>query len=1106
MLIDTWESLNEPNLELKIMNNIYFDTEETVVLRQEVNRLKRILSDRDQLGEVGQWEFDLITREAFWSEEIPNLFDLAEGALPPQSFDEFLFYVHPEDLYIVKQNWEELKNHGMVTRQCRIITCSGRVKHIHSVIKSELHGGEMFKVYGVDQDVTAIVNYELNSKLDQLGHDLFKGEQLTWMGGYEIDCKTREVIFSRNLLRIVERELGEQLRTMADFLNLCVSPDDKERCAQVMGSIIAQTTEAEQYRIAPDEYHVEFKIITARSQQIKYLISRFVILRENAYPVKIQGLTVDATPTKIYETNLIKSREQFKLLFDNMTQGVSFHDQMGRISKVNAAALRIIGIPESEYVGKRITDFDFRYLNEDGTEMVPGLLTSMVVSGKAITTVFGMLSPGVEHVKWLRASFIPMRSPLLDDAFFVLFEDISESRRSLELLHETNTQLSGSLKEVTKKNKTIEEASKKLKKARKELGSALRQLELKTETLNQLALSLISDWNGNIMEVNDRFLEVLGYERREVIGTPDFLSPNNVFHSGVHSAESLKLIRDQIVRGHSWSGELCKRSKSGKLIWLLETIIPLKNESGDIERFYFFNSEITQLKNREELITQEKRIAEQTSRIKEGFLSMMSHEIRTPLNSVIGLINLLQRRNPREDQMEIVQALKNSSDNLLYLVNSILDYNKLQAGNITQEQIQFNLTDSLRNISISSGMIAQDNGIYWELQVDPTVPEMVQGDMARVNQIMNNLIHNAIKFTPQGSIRMHVALQARVADVAYILFEISDTGVGISPEKLEKIFTPFYQANANGYPNPTGTGLGLSIVKELVKLLEGSITVQSELGKGSTFCVELPLHLPQPADPHLLAKEPSADIVIRLKGCKVLYVEDVHSNRFIVENLLSDMSVDITTARSGEEALLLTDKFKYDVILMDLQLPGMNGYLTVDAVRSQVRSKNRNTPVIAFTAKSYSEELKQKLLAHRIDDIIVKPFHPEALLEKIVQVGRKSEVKDEARENIISFSFYEIALRNNKGKLAAVKNELLSDLRSLEDKMAGTCTAQVLNELHTLIHRLRPVLKNLKCESLWEMMNCYQRDIVCSTELTELNHKTMPEVLAVRKAIQELPY
>ena len=516
--------------------------------------------------------------------------------------------------------------------------------------------------------------------------------------------------------------------------------------------------------------------------------------------------------------------------------------------------------------------------------------------------------------------------------------------------------------------------------------------------------------------------------------------------------------------------------------------------------------EVTQLKDRDTILTEGKRVAEEASRMKEEFVSFISHEIRTSLNSVIGLTVLLQRRKSRVDQIEIVQTLKDAGDNLLYLVSNILDYNKLRAGKVDQEKVQFNLSEYIRKIHTSSKMMAQVKGIGWELKVDPSLPDIVRGDVGRLNQILSNLINNAIKFTPKGHIQLGIQLRARVENTAYILFTVRDTGIGIADDKRNSVFVPFFQATSYPTQNPQGTGLGLSIVKGLVDLLKGHIHWESTPGKGSAFSMELPFEIPASEEIRMAGKEQPPDLPIKLKGCKVLYVEDVESNRFVIKSLLSDYEIEITAVSSGLEALLLTNQFSFDVILMDIQMPELDGYLTIEAIRQQAKGKNRMTPMIAFTASLYSDELREKLINDRIQDIIFKPFDTVVLLEKIASARIAPSLIKSGREQVISFRFYEIALRYDKQKCSAVKSEIIQDLCDLQRELNVARHLQEVKEVQKRIHSLIPIVSNLECKTLRNLFYEYRTHAGYTQEVDHLNQKIQKRLVRAIKALKELPY
>src|SRR5690606_9432659 len=260
-------------------------------------------------------------------------------------------------------------------------------------------------------------------------------------------------------------------------------------------------------------------------------------------------------------------------------------------------------------------------------------------------------------------------------------------------------------------------------------------------------------------EVNNQFLRITGYKKKEVLGKRHCIFWESMFNSGVHDRAFFDAIWQKLQAGLTWRGEICNRAKTGRLFWLLKTIVPLVDSTGAITSFYSFSIDITGQKTKEKELMEAKQTAEEASAIKEEFLSVMSHEIRTPLNSVIGLSNLLLKKNPREDQLTILETLKSSSDNLLYLVNDILDYSKIKTRNIRLEEVKFDILDMIRQLQSSYQPIAEEKGLEFSITAAPDLPRILEGDVTRLNQILNNLINNAIKFTSRGEVRVRVILK-----------------------------------------------------------------------------------------------------------------------------------------------------------------------------------------------------------------------------------------------------------------------------------------------------------------------------------------------------------
>lgn len=383
--------------------------------------------------------------------------------------------------------------------------------------------------------------------------------------------------------------------------------------------------------------------------------------------------------------------------------------------------------------------------------------------------------------------------------------------------------------------------------------------------------------------------------------------------------------------------------------------------------------------NRELTLAKEK--AEQLAKSKAEFLATMSHEIRTPMNGVIGMANILSEENPRPDQKENLEILKFSADNLLNLINDILDLAKIESGNIELEKNEFNLEDHCRKNFLVYKNGKKKTNVELAIHTNLSgIKKQVIGDQIRLNQVLTNLVNNAMKFTEKGSVDVKIYATEINEKSAKVKFEIIDTGIGISKEKQKTIFEKYKQAETDTSRLYGGTGLGLNISKEIVELYGSELQLKSEVGKGSNFYfeIEFPLgskDLNGKADP--IRKEKN---ITELSGMKVLLAEDNKVNQLVANRILSNWGIELTIAQDGQEAIETVQENNFDLILMDIQMPRLDGYEATDIIRKMPSPKG-NIPIVAMTASSLAVVEKSKI--HKMNGYIGKPFNPEELLKTI---------------------------------------------------------------------------------------------------------------------------
>jgi signal transduction histidine kinase/ActR/RegA family two-component response regulator len=375
--------------------------------------------------------------------------------------------------------------------------------------------------------------------------------------------------------------------------------------------------------------------------------------------------------------------------------------------------------------------------------------------------------------------------------------------------------------------------------------------------------------------------------------------------------------------------------------------------------------------------------AEKSSQAKSEFLATMSHEVRTPLNAVIGMSNLLLMSNPRNDQKENLEILKFSASNLLAIVNDVLDFNKIESGRVVFENTSFNLVELMQNVCGAQKIKAKEKALNFSLDIDSALNEKILfGDPTRITQIIFNLVSNAIKFTKQGNIWVKVTCLEDRHNTLSVNFSVKDTGIGIAPDNLDTIFEPFAQESITSTRQYGGTGLGLAIIKRLLELQGLKMDVHSKIGQGSEF--SFTMEFPVSTEIHALEAEaePAIKAKNNLSNLRVLIAEDNMVNVMLMKKLFSKWNMTPTIAENGESAIQMVQYGNFDIILMDLQMPVLNGFDAAMEIRKMPDTKKANIPIIALTASALFD-IRERVFNSGMNDYVSKPFKPEDLLQKI---------------------------------------------------------------------------------------------------------------------------
>lgn len=643
--------------------------------------------------------------------------------------------------------------------------------------------------------------------------------------------------------------------------------------------------------------------------------------------------------------------------------------------------------------------------------------------------------------------------------------------------------------------------------AQKQVESELRKLSQAVE--HSPVMVIITNIQGKIEYVNPKFTEVTGYSASEAYGrNPSFLQ------SGLTNKNIYQDLWQTISAGKEWRGEIQDRKKNGEIFWESISISVVRNAEGEVTHYVGIKEDITARKEAERLLAGAKEEAEQANRFKSHFLANMSHEIRTPMNAIIGLAHLVLQTDLNPKQSDYLKKIKNSAQNLLGIINDILDFSKIEAGKLEIEETAFQLDQVLENLVGLVSLRAEEKGLKLSLQRDRDVPNALIGDPLRLGQILLNLVQNAIKFTELGKVEVAVKLINTQPDKVRIAFAVSDTGIGIETERLPRLFEAFEQVDSSSSRQYGGTGLGLSICKQLVELMHGELSAQSVPGEGSSFRFVLELGLQEESSHsdsgHFVSQDNNNIFSKQLRG-KVLLVEDNPTNQLVARELLESFGLQVVIADEGGAALERLRQDGFDLVLMDIQMPGMDGYAATRAIRAEQR--HAQLPIIAMTAHAMEGD-KEHCLTSGMNDYLSKPVDPQRLYE-ILQDWLTSEVRErppvcnELPDGpVIPERFQGIELSQGLRRIGGNRRlfvKLLNDFylhhHDCCERIGQALDEGAIQEAHLLAHTLQGVAGNIGCRKLETAAR--QLDRVIKRQATQEIEEQKEKFCAVAKSAFE---
>ena len=605
---------------------------------------------------------------------------------------------------------------------------------------------------------------------------------------------------------------------------------------------------------------------------------------------------------------------------------------------------------------------------------------------------------------------------------------------------------------------------------RKAAEEALRDREERLRLIMESALDyaiFTLDLDGRIVSWNRGAERLLGYPPEDILGQ----SGQVVFTAEDQAAGAMEEELAKAAHQNHAANERWHVRRDGSRFWGSGYTMPLLTEGGQARGFLKIMVDNTQRQLMEASLRQAKEAAEAAAQAKEDFLAHMSHEIRTPLNAVVGLTHLLTKMDALPAQAENLEALRLSAENLRALINDILDFSKLEAGMsplaLTRVQLPA-LVSSVQKVH-QQRATELDNALV--VKVDERLPEAVMADQLKLSQVLHNLVGNAVKFTHGGTITLALALQREEPGRHWVTFTVTDTGIGIAEDKLTSIFDSFTQADSSTARQYGGTGLGLSITRRLLTLMDSQIEVESAPGKGSRFYFTLPLDAcPAQDDAAPPASEQQA--AAYMNQLRVLVVEDLEINRRLLAQMLKEWwpELRLDEATGGREAVEKAAQTQYDFILMDIRMPGMDGYETTAAIRALPGGAYARVPVLALTADTSSEVNKHPQAA-LFADVVTKPFDPEKLRQTLLRYDRAqvappaTEGAAVARPVVADLQKLETLYKHDKKRIGGLLEKFVQEFVSCRTRFQTAMRQRDQQAMRQLVHDLGALLAYLSLES-----------------------------------------
>ncbi len=681
-----------------------------------------------------------------------------------------------------------------------------------------------------------------------------------------------------------------------------------------------------------------------------------IVLDDADQPVAMLASFTDITERKEAEEALRKSEEKYRQLYDNAGEAIFSYDAELILTDINRVACEAIGYSREEIIGKSVLELN-------------------IVHPKDLELAATLMSRHFAGEDTLRAEYTLIRKDGSERLFSVVGTAIRDPGGNLQSI--TNM-----CYDITER-RAAEEALRESEKMFREFADNLPEVVFE------------ADGQGRFLYVNPNTLEVFGYTEEELYsGTVSILE----MIAEEDRERAAQRMQKLLSEGPQGSGEYMARRKDGSLFPAIISTLPVVKDGIAVKLRGVLTDMTAQKEAEEALVEANRRLEEATAKANEmavraedaslaksEFLANMSHEIRTPMNGVIGMCELLLDTDLAPEQREYAEALRRSGEDLLAIINDVLDFSKIEAKKMELSPAPFMLGENTGTTMKALAVRANEKGIELVVEIPEEVPDRLVGDWGKLRQVLVNLVGNAIKFTEKGEIVLSIQLESQENGSVVLAFSVSDTGIGIPYEQQEAIFSSFTQMDSSTTRAYGGTGLGLTISAQLVEMMGGTISVESEPGKGSTFTFDVRLALDTEPPESVARLEPP-----ELQGLRVLVVDDNATNRRVLEGMLGNWGMAPTSCAGGPEALTamkaaVNGAKEFALVLLDLRMPVMDGIQATAAIRSAEKDTGRHVPIVALTAHSIKGD-EERFLDAEMDGYLSKPITFESLHKTIEQL------------------------------------------------------------------------------------------------------------------------